>query len=312
MYRIVISVGVIPIWLAGLVPALAQDFAQQKEALKVIRETAADICYTVRQQGQQSETQLSGEVQAKLNTVIAKVADLGIKGAGELKSKEYQGVLQEQLAATLAHSADCKKDVFDKLVERMLPQPKGPPPPLPSPRVTGWIVTFATNEAGGGQHRNFPSRTILINTPAAIDFRSSLPADLSSRNVFIAMTASTDQQVTDAGKWVYYVKLIASPSSYTQCTNFEVQSDGIPIGGGAVPILQGAASSTEASMTIERPEGMHTLTIKLACYFQGGQFPVVSLTLKPPSGQWRRPTAGDFTVVKPVNPDVPPDEQSLH
>src|ERR1700688_3486265 len=72
----------------------------------------------------------------KLNGVMAKVADLGIEGTGQLKSKEYQGVLQTELAMTLKESANCRKDVFEKLVDKMLPhggafaQSSPPQPPM--------------------------------------------------------------------------------------------------------------------------------------------------------------------------------------
>jgi hypothetical protein len=52
---------------------------------------------------------------------------LDIEAAGKLKTHKYQGVLQEQLAATLMHSVDCRKDVFDTLVIFMLRrQPQTP------------------------------------------------------------------------------------------------------------------------------------------------------------------------------------------
>jgi hypothetical protein len=50
-------------WLIGVVAAAAQqDISAQRAALKEIRETASDICYTVEQRGQKSEAQLTGEV----------------------------------------------------------------------------------------------------------------------------------------------------------------------------------------------------------------------------------------------------------
>ena len=213
--------------------------------------------------------------------------------------------MQEELASTLKHSADCRKDVFDKLVAPMFPRPVPPPPPPPL-HVAGWVATFGAKEQGGGSFRQFPQRTCVIGTPAAIDIRSFLPRDLSSRNVFVAMTATTEHQVGEPGRWVYYVKVNGASSSYTQCMGFEVQSDGIPIGGGAMPILQGASATSDASPAAVQSKGTHTLAIKLACYFQGGQFPVVSVNLKPPSGEWRPPTGGDFTIVKPVSSDKPP------
>jgi len=108
--------------MTSAVGVSAQDLAQQSSTLKLIRETAAEICYTVQQEGQQNDKELSGKVQAQLNGVISKVVDLNADMAGKLKSQQYKGVLQEQLATTLKQSADCRKDVFDTLVDRMLPR----------------------------------------------------------------------------------------------------------------------------------------------------------------------------------------------
>jgi hypothetical protein len=66
------------LFIGAIQTASAQDLAQQSAALKEIRETAADICYTVQQEGQQSESELSGRVQAQLNGVITKLAQLNI------------------------------------------------------------------------------------------------------------------------------------------------------------------------------------------------------------------------------------------
>jgi hypothetical protein len=296
----------ISLWLVAQTPAVAQDAQQYSLALKAIRDTANDVCDRVSQEGQKSETKLSGDVEAKLNGVIGKVADLGLKGTGEFQKEQHKGVIQKELATVLMHTADCRKDVFDKLVERILPPTRVEPPNPPPRRVVGWVVTFGAKEQGGGSFRQFPSRTCVVKTPSAIDIRSLLPQDLSSRNVFIPLTANTDHQIIEAGRWVYYFKINGTPASYTQCSNFEVQSDGVPIRGGAIPILTGASSSTDTSVGVEQSKGMHVITIKLACYFQGGQFPVVSITLKPPSGQWRSPASGDFTVTEPTSPDKPP------
>lgn len=114
--------------------ASAQDdlAARQRAALKEIRETAADICGTVEQRGQQSESEIAGKVEAKISGAIAKIADLGIEGTGRLRSKEYQGVLQTELAMTLKDSANCRKDVFEKLMEKMLPTNSGEVNPNPA------------------------------------------------------------------------------------------------------------------------------------------------------------------------------------
>jgi hypothetical protein len=83
--------------------ASAQDLAQQTTALREIRETVAAICYTVQQQGSQSNAQLSGDIQVKLNSVFSKLGDLGFTGSAQLNMQQYQGVPQQDLASTLRH-----------------------------------------------------------------------------------------------------------------------------------------------------------------------------------------------------------------
>jgi hypothetical protein len=116
-----IVIGVLIFKLAS-VPAVAQDFSRQKEALEEIRKTAADICYTIIQEGTGDVMQVSGEVQAKLAGLFAKLGELGIGGKGQLNSGQYRGVPWQDLASVLQRSQDCKRDVFDKLVDRLVPQ----------------------------------------------------------------------------------------------------------------------------------------------------------------------------------------------
>jgi eukaryotic-like serine/threonine-protein kinase len=161
--------------LTPLTTALAQDdlASRQRAALKDIRETAADICGTIEQRGQQSESEIAGKVQAKLNGVMSKVADLGIEGTGHLKSKEYQGVLQTELAATLKESANCRKDVFEKLMEKMLPT--APTEANPNPL--------------------FPKGTVLkTSREAALTLESELHAG-SNSTIFLAKTRTNDTVV---------------------------------------------------------------------------------------------------------------------
>jgi hypothetical protein len=119
MYRIVMGFLV---WMAAVLPASAQDeLGKQQAALKVIREAAADICYTVQQYGQLNETQWSGEVQGKVSGATGKIISLGVAGSGKLEDSKYQGVLPEQISQTLIHSMDCKKGVFGQLIHLMIP-----------------------------------------------------------------------------------------------------------------------------------------------------------------------------------------------
>ena len=156
MIRMNIAVAVALIALIRSPSATAQqDLERQRAALKEIRETAADICYTVEQRGRKSEAQLTGEVQAKVNGVVAKLADIGIKGSGHIDSMEYRGVSQEALATAFTASVNCREGVFKNLVDRMLPsssssssytppQPASPaaiPAPLYQPQQRAWQYT---------------------------------------------------------------------------------------------------------------------------------------------------------------------------
>ena len=158
-------------------------------------------------------------------------------------------------------------------------------------------------------HRDFGSSGTLVRTPAAIDIRRNLPPSLSTRNVLVSITATTDHEVRDAGSWTYFIKLNGAPPSYTECTKFEVQSDGVPIWRGKVPPLTAQRSTFDISPTINQLRGTHPLIIKLDCYFQQREFPVVTVQIKPPNGEWRQPMAGDFTTIEPQSPNRPPNEQ---
>jgi hypothetical protein len=100
--------------------ARADDIVAQARALKVISETATDICNTVEKEGSSQSAELSGNVKAKLGGVIGKIADLGVEGAGKYSSAEYRNVLQQELSKTLQSNADCKLSVFKLLQEKMV------------------------------------------------------------------------------------------------------------------------------------------------------------------------------------------------
>jgi hypothetical protein len=100
--------------------ASADDFVAQARALKLISESAADICNTVEKEGSSQSTELSGDVKAKLSGVVSKIADLGVEGAGKFSSAEYRNVLHQDLAKTLQSNAECKLSGFKLLQEKMI------------------------------------------------------------------------------------------------------------------------------------------------------------------------------------------------
>ncbi|CAN2533605.1 hypothetical+protein [Methylocapsa aurea] len=238
-----------------------------------------------------------------------------VSGKGAISVSEIPSIIGESV-----QSDGAKKELFleiQRCVERHVydrPPPIDGQPPrsdrIDRPRSVGWLATIGGSEHGGGRFGSFGERTVLLPTTAAIDVRRNLPRELSQRNVFVQLTATTDHQVDNPGAWIYFVKLIGAAQSYTQCMNFEVSSDGAPIGGGAVPILSGASTTFDTSASASQSRGRHKIGIRLGCYFQGGQFPVVTVQLKTPFGDWRAPTEGDFTVAEPApDPNRPPGER---
>jgi len=148
--------------------ALADDLtSQQVSALKIIRETADSICYTIEQRGSEDDKELNGKIQVKVAGVLSRIAELDVSGGGQLKSAAYQGVLRDQLLPALVHSVNCKNDVFHTLVEKMVPSlakavPVAPglPPSnqLPMPNSvtmteTAYTIVTASNNTPLGRYK---------------------------------------------------------------------------------------------------------------------------------------------------------------
>jgi hypothetical protein len=168
-----------PLILCGIVSLVgyaaavaAQSFAPQEQALKIIRETAADICSAtaVLPQGSSSEAQLSGEAKAKLGGAVAKLADLGIAGAAKYRSSEFSGVLQQQLADVIKKNTDCKLEVFKSLQGILLgtllipPRHPAPSPRQPSAQGGGDSMCQLANES----QRNTFEQIVADGEPAKV------------------------------------------------------------------------------------------------------------------------------------------------
>ena len=105
----------------GIAQTPNSDLAVAGQALKLITDTANSICYNIDQAGEKSSFKITGEADAKLNNLLSKVADLGVKGAANVQREAHQGVLQNQLETAIAASATCKKGVFDTLQQKLVP-----------------------------------------------------------------------------------------------------------------------------------------------------------------------------------------------
>jgi hypothetical protein len=176
--------------IAGFGSALAQQ--DRSVALKEIRETAAEICYVVQQRGRKTDSQLTGEVNAKVTGVFGRLLSGGAGISGETGSMEYEGVAQEALGAALTASVTCRERVASKLIDiffQPVPVPN-PVPPFPDKRIPPPPPpnTFARDPISGtyrgqmhylflvaGGNKNFAQDiTLTIDPPTGRSFRGTL------------------------------------------------------------------------------------------------------------------------------------------
>jgi YARHG domain len=121
--------------LGASAPANAQTIdEQQKVVIEIIISTAHSLCYDVSPDSHTKAEGVKGDVKAQLTGLAAKIADIGLTGAGDITDNETQGVLQADLATALKDSAACKIHVLDALASKLLsPQPAPPPKSAPPP-----------------------------------------------------------------------------------------------------------------------------------------------------------------------------------
>lgn len=135
--------------------AHGDNLQSQQKALEAIAKFAAQICNDVPIRGEANSTDVKGDVNAKLSGLASKLAELGVSGAGSIKSEQYQGVLRSDLAAALKSSSDCKLAIFNSLQAKLLsPGSSGSEDAASRPNIGGvWrdaenpsIVTRVTQE----------------------------------------------------------------------------------------------------------------------------------------------------------------------
>lgn len=122
--------------------AMADEKGSNNEALNAISLFAQQICPTPPTDGTETTIEASGSLEAKLELLIKRMKGLGIEGAAKYGKSEYVGVLRKDLAQSLREASDCRRAVFEQLVERLLPIPaqysqkKGPHLRKQDPRPT--------------------------------------------------------------------------------------------------------------------------------------------------------------------------------
>lgn len=97
--------------------ALAQIL--DRESMQLVQETAQAICGEIIGAGENREIEIEGEVNAELRGLARRLADAGIEGSARLEDGSYAGVLREELASERQDARDCRRQVFDRLMDRI-------------------------------------------------------------------------------------------------------------------------------------------------------------------------------------------------
>jgi len=102
-------------------PAAAQnDTANMNQALAAIAGFAREMCVSVSPESSSTSLELSGDARAKLDLVIAKIADLGVGGSAKYLDASSKGVLQKDLSQSYKDSNECRLRVLDVLKDKLL------------------------------------------------------------------------------------------------------------------------------------------------------------------------------------------------
>jgi len=118
-----LKVGSLVLALTGLTPFVAHAESNE-QALQEITNTADKICGIVAAKGETSTVAVKGQVNAELNGLAKRLANLGISGTGDITSSSYEGIVQQDLTSTLKDVRECKLKVFERLEEKLVAAPQ--------------------------------------------------------------------------------------------------------------------------------------------------------------------------------------------
>ncbi len=95
-------------------------WADNSEALKLIVETANQLCQEVPLEQTRSGKTLNAESKAKIGGTVGKLIDMGFAGAGNYTEESSKGILQKDLTAAIQDGNNCKIRVLEILKEKLL------------------------------------------------------------------------------------------------------------------------------------------------------------------------------------------------
>jgi hypothetical protein len=100
--------------------AQAQHFELEKEILQTIADHTERICGTVPLEGSSGNVELSGSAKMEIDGLLKKMAAMGIQGTGKYEGSQYQGVLQKDLVTAMRDKTNCRMNVNNVLMGKLL------------------------------------------------------------------------------------------------------------------------------------------------------------------------------------------------
>jgi hypothetical protein len=111
-------------WPIGVILGLLSPaFGQQlnTDQIDLVKKTANDICTTIKQiRGQSTETQLEGDVQAKLSGLAGSLFGVGVSGKASRSTEEFEGLSRDATALALQGDRECREKLFEKMFDALM------------------------------------------------------------------------------------------------------------------------------------------------------------------------------------------------
>lgn len=161
--------------------AYAQTLEAAQQALRLISNTANEICQSAPLEQTNQGVDLSGEASAKIGGLVGKLADLGVSGAAKYQSGASKGVLQKDLIAAIQSANDCKLQVFTTLEAKLLASPPAAPP-RPAQRQSTLRCTVADPTGTPLNIRDKPNGAIVGTLPNGFPVEIARPAAQAGAN----------------------------------------------------------------------------------------------------------------------------------
>lgn len=114
--------------------AVTEAGAGQQQQIDLIKNTASDVCDTVKQaRGRSTVVDIQGEVATKLSGLAGKFIDLGGAVSARRTKEEFEGLSREATAIALQGDRECRERPFTLMFDNIFQSSVGTPPRTSDP-----------------------------------------------------------------------------------------------------------------------------------------------------------------------------------